>query len=112
MQQVFINVLPGLLVAILVFEMKGCNYKQDRHAPCTCVPNYLLWKTDTKVIAKALMQKCRVLPESVMHGTDLVLRTGPALWRRDWLSRGIKDEKEITSYGHTGVGRGQPPIPS
>lgn len=77
MQQVFINVLPGLLVAILVFEMKGCNYKQDRHAPCTCVPNYLLWKTDTKVIAKALMQKCRVLPESVMNGTDLVLRTRP-----------------------------------
>lgn len=71
----FINVLAGLLAAILVFEMKGYNYTQDRHAPCTCVPYYLLWKTDTKLIAKALMQKCRVPPERVMNGTDLVLRT-------------------------------------
>lgn len=48
----FINVLAGLLVAVLVFEMKGNNCTQARHAPCTRVPSYLLWKTDTKVTAK------------------------------------------------------------
>lgn len=71
----FINVLAGLFATILVFEMKGYNCTQDRHAPCTRVPNYLLWKTDTKGIAKALMSKCRVLSERVMSGTDFVLRT-------------------------------------
>lgn len=66
-------------MASRVFDnVKGYNCKQDRHAPCTCVPYYLLWKTDTKVTANVLkirMQKCRVLRESIINGNNLVRRS-------------------------------------
>lgn len=42
-------------VKIMVFDkIKGYNCKQDKLACCCCVPYYLLWKADTRVITNAL----------------------------------------------------------